>query len=334
MRAVSRVLVTGMGGFLGSYLAQFLCGEGLTVAGSVHEESSPPAPIQDIADAFPCEILDGKQVANMVEATRPDVVFHFAGQSLPQRSWEDPETTFRVNILGVVNVLEAVRRAGRDPVVVVAGSSAEYGPVAPEQLPIPEEGLIHPASPYGASKAAAGLLARFYEDAFGVKAIRIRPFQVIGPHKMDDMCSDFARGIVAVERGLEPVLRVGNLEAVRDFLDVRDVVRGAWLIARKGLPGHAYNICSGVGHSAQEVLDILRSYSSQDVPVERDPARLRPSDQPIVVGDNSRLRALGWEPTIPLEESLASILECWREANDGQVAVAREASAAARKDAG
>lgn len=330
---MKRCLITGMGGFLGSYLAQFLCGEGLTVAGTVHEESSHPLPIPDLANAFPCDILDGEQVAKAVDETRPGVLFHFAARSLPQRSWEDPETTFRVNIIGVVNVLEAVRRAGRDPIVVIAGSSAEYGAVAPEQLPISEDGLIHPTSPYGASKAAADVLTRFYAAAYGIKAIRIRPFQAIGPRKMGDMCSDFARGIVAVERGLEPVLRVGNLEAVRDFLDVRDVVGGAWLIAEEGLPGQAYNICSGVGHSGQDVLNILLSHSSRAVPVERDPARLRPGDQPMVVGDNSRLRALGWEQTVPLEQSLISILEYWRETDDGQIAVAREASAAARKDA-
>lgn len=309
---MSRVLITGVGGFLGSHLAEFVRQEGQAVTGTVHRNTPPPDFVADAITTLPCDVLNGREVEEAVEAARPEFVFHFAAQSLPRLSWQDPQTTFRVNVLGTLYLLEAVRKTGLDPVIVIAGSSAEYGPATPANARLREESIIRPASPYGASKAAADLLAAFYGEAYRLRVVRIRPFLAIGPGKVGDVCSDFARGIVAVERGLRSALPVGNLEAVRDFLDVRDVVPACWLIARRGAPHQAYNICSGRGHSIQEVLDILLSYAARNIPVAHDPALMRGNDQAIVVGDNSRLRALGWQPTIPLERSLAEILNYWR----------------------
>jgi GDP-4-dehydro-6-deoxy-D-mannose reductase len=163
------------------------------------------------------------------------------------------------------------------------------------------------------------LLSRVYWQAYGMKVVRARLFFVIGPRKVGDVCSDFARGVVAVENGRSDCLRVGNLAAIRDFVDVQDAVRGLWLLAEKGLPGEVYNICSGVGHRVQEVLDILISMAARPMLVERDPHRMRPSEEPVVVGDNSKLRALGWEPKIPLPETLAAILNFWRSQPGGPV---------------
>ena len=309
---MSRVLITGIAGFLGSHMAESLLEAGHTVTGTVHQTGRGLNGGGEVA-ILPCDILEAKQVEEAVAAARPEVLFHFAAQSLPAVSWRDPETTFRVNVLGTRNLLEAVRRAALDPLLVVAGSSAEYGSVLAGGQPIKEEAVIRPSSPYGMSKAAADVTARFYGETYRLKVIRVRPFLAIGPRKRGDVCSDFARGVVAVERGAQPALPVGNLDAVRDFLDVRDVVRALRLIADRGAPGQVYNVCSGAGTAVRDVLEIMLSHAARPVPVVSDPALLRPADEDIVIGDNSRLRALGWQPTIPLDDSLAAILDYWRQ---------------------
>jgi GDP-4-dehydro-6-deoxy-D-mannose reductase len=224
---------------------------------------------------------------------------------------EEPEATFQVNVLGTLNLLEVLRKAGLDPVVVVAGSSSEYTATL-DQAPIREDHPLLPDSPYGASKAAASLLALLYHSAFQMRVIVVRPSFVIGPRKVGDVCSDFARQVVAVEREKQPSLQVGNLEAVRDFLDVKDAVRALWLLAEKGEPGGVYNLCSGTGTKVGSVLEMFLAMASRPIPMEQDAGRLRPVDKPFVVGDNSRLRAQGWAPQVAMEQSLAAILDYWR----------------------
>ena len=307
---MSRILITGVAGFLGSHLARTLLESGHSVTGTVHRAG--PRALEGIT-TVPCDIEHARQVEDAVTAARPDVVFHFAAQSLPAVSWRDPRTTFSVNVQGTLNLLEAVRGSGLDPLAVVAGSSAEYGPAPAGGPPIKEDAEVWPSNPYGASKAAATLLARFYAQAYRMKVIVVRPFLAIGPGKTGDMCSDFARGIVAVERGTRPVLPVGNLEGVRDFLDARDVARACRLIAERGMPGETYNICSGEGRAVREVLELLLAGASRPVPIVRDRALARPADPGVLIGDSSRLRALGWEPAVPLEQSVAAVLDHWRE---------------------
>jgi GDP-4-dehydro-6-deoxy-D-mannose reductase len=246
-------LITGIGGFLGSHLADFLLTQGWEVTGILRQDSSNVAHIRHGLALFHCDILDKAQIESVVREVRPEAIFHLAAQSLPSRSWQEPEATFQVNVLGTLNLLGAVRAAELDPVVVVAGSSAEYGPSMPEEIPIKEDAPLRPASPYGVSKAATTLLALQYHRAFGMKVVVARPFFVIGPRKSGDACSDFARGVVAVERAyvgcrmsdvgqlstLNPRpstgLQVGNLEAVRDLLDVEDAVRALWLLLQRGV---------------------------------------------------------------------------------------------------
>jgi GDP-4-dehydro-6-deoxy-D-mannose reductase len=311
-----RYFITGIGGFLGSHLAEFLLAEGLPVYGTIHKDFRNVEHTKDKLALLPCDILDRQQVETAVVKTQPQVVFHLAAQSLPVLSWKDPEATFRVNVFGTLNLLEAVRKSGIDPTILVSGSSAEYGFTRPDEMPIQEEKALRPATPYGVSKAAADLLAYLYWRTYGMKVICGRPFFVIGPRKRGDVCSDFARGIVAVEKGQQPSLKVGNLEAVRDFLDVQDAIGALWLLVEKGTPGEVYNLCSGVGHKIGEVLRILLAMAMKPVPVEQDPARLRPADEPVVIGDNAKLRALGWEPQVPLQVTLARVLEFWRQAYD------------------
>lgn len=263
-------------------------------------------------DVIRCDVAHANQVSAAVEAAKPDVVFHLAAQSLPEISWKNVRATFRTNFLGTLNVLEAVHLTAPEATVVIAGSSAEYGPTRENEPPLGEEASINPTSPYGASKAAADVIARFYGDVLATKVLRVRLFHAVGPRKTHDMCSDFARGIVAVERGLRSSMRVGNLDAVRDFVDVVDAVHACQLVAERGTAGQVYNICSGVGHSVQQILDILLSKARSPIHVERDRGRLRPGDQSAIIGDNTRLRGLGWELTVPIEQTLQTILDYWR----------------------
>jgi GDP-4-dehydro-6-deoxy-D-mannose reductase len=309
---VSGCLITGIGGFLGSHLAEFALAQGWTVSGIYRSDSPNIERIRHEVALFRTDILDGTQFENAAQKVRPDVIFHLAAQSSPSVSWMEPERTFRVNVLGTLNLLEGVRAAGLKAAVVVAGSSAEYGLSQPEEIPIQEDKPLRPASPYGVSKVASSALALLYHRAFEMKAVVVRPFFVIGPRKTSDVCSSFARGIVAVETRKQTSLNVGNLDTVRDFLDTEDAVRALWLLAEKGVPGKTYNVCSGTGHKVGKVLEAFLRLSFRPIPVEHDPALLRTADEPVVVGDNSRLRALGWIPRVPLDDSLSRILGYWR----------------------
>lgn len=305
-------MITGVGGFLGSHLTDFLLSQGWEVKGVLRQDSRNIAHIHNGLALFRCDIANKAQIENVVRSARPEVIFHLAAQSLPSLSWKEPEATFQANVLGTLNLLDAVRACGLDPVLIVAGSSAEYGPREPGEIPIKEDTPLRPASPYGVSKVSTSLLALMYRRAFGMRVILARPFFVIGSRKVGDVCSDFARGVVAVERGDQPSLKVGNLETVRDFLDVEDAVRALWLLIQKGTPGQVYNVCSGVGQKVRTVLELLLEMGSKPIPVEHDPVRVRPVDEAVVVGDNSRLRALEWAPRVSLNDSLARILDYWR----------------------
>ena len=307
-----RCLITGAGGFLGSYLAELMLEKGYAVHGAVHKDSRNLAHISDQMSLLPCDMLDKGQVKAAVLESRPQLIFHLAAQSLPFVSWKDPEHTLEANVLGTLHLLEAVRTSGIKPTILLAGSSAEYGFAAPNEVPIAETAPLHPASPYGVSKVAADLLGQLYARTYDLRVICLRPFFIIGPRKVDDVCSDFARGIVSIEAGRQAKLAVGNVEATRDFLDVADAIEACWLVAQSGKPGDVYNVCSGMGHSIREILDTLCSLATKPIPVELDPTRLRPSDEPIIVGDNRRLRRLGWSLHVPLAETLARILQYWR----------------------
>jgi len=309
---MKRCLITGIGGFLGSHLAEFLLAQGLAVYGTVHRNIRNIEPLKHKPVNMTCDLLKGDQVEATVATVRPALVFHLASQSLVTRSWQDPEGTLQVNVLGTLHLLEAIRRVGDHPLVIVVGSSAECGSSSPEGIPITEDRPPCPTSPYGVSKVAAGLLSRLYWRTYGMKVVRVRPFFVTGPRKVGDVCSDFARGVVAVENGHRERLLVGNLSPIRDFLDVRDAVRAFWLLAEKGSPGEVYNVCSGVGRTVREVLDIIVSLANRPVSVDQDPQRRRPADEPYIVGDNRKLRALGWAPELPLEMTLADMLDYWR----------------------
>lgn len=305
-------LITGCGGFVGSHLSEWLLSQGCRVVGTVRHDARHIAHLRDRLEVHACEITDRVRLVSIVRSAQPDFVFHLAAEDEIQSSWDDPRTTLEVNVLGTLTLLECVREAQPDAVVQIAGSAVEYGPSAPEDLPIAETRDPRAVNPYALSKTAAVQLGRLYAMGYAMRVHTVRPFQFIGPRKYPDACSDFAKGIVEVERGRAQDLSVGNLEAVRDLLDVRDGVKAMWLIARLGQAGEVYNICSGVGYRLGDILEWFMALAHTHVRVREDPARLRPLDVPVIVGDNAKLRGLGWQMEIPLERTLVGILDYWR----------------------
>jgi GDP-4-dehydro-6-deoxy-D-mannose reductase len=259
-----------------------------------------------------CNMSDADDVDRIIEVCRADRIFHLAAQSYPVKSWSDPVGTIQANLLGTLYLLDAVRKRNPACQVLVFGSSAEYGSSSAQAEHIPETAAMEPDNPYGVSKVAADLLSDVYARAYGQNIIRVRPFFVIGPGQGSNVFVDFAKRIVEVERGSRDSLGVGNVSAVRDLVDVRDAVRAIWTIAEKGATGEVYNLCTGQAHSIRDALDIMLKLASTPVRVHTDMAIFRPLDTPRLVGDSSRLRQLGWTPEIPLEQTLADILQFWR----------------------
>jgi len=218
--------------------------------------------------------------------------------------------------MGTVRLLDEIVRLGINPRILLAGSAEEYGKVTPEQIPIRETNPLNPSSPYGASKAAVSLLFKQYCTKFGLPVLYVRAFNHIGPGQAPGFVTvDFAKQIAEIEAGKrEPVMKVGNLEARRDFTDVRDVVGAYWILIREGSPGEVYNVASGTAPAIKEILEILLQKASVKIEVLKDQTRMRPSDVPILLGDIAKIKAkTGWEPTISLDRSLEDILNYWRQ---------------------
>jgi GDP-4-dehydro-6-deoxy-D-mannose reductase len=316
-----KVLVTGAGGFVAGHLVDFLQAEHPTAElfGLVRPHGS--APRTSGVTVFEAELNDPASIEPVLDAVAPDRIVHLAGQSSVHQSWIDPGGTLRTNILGIVHLLDAVRRRGLRPDVLVVGSAEEYGMVEAAELPLREDLPLRPSSPYAVSKVAQGLLALAYGPAGGMRVLRTRTFHHTGPGRGETFAeSSFARQIAEIEAGKRPpVIHVGNLEAGRDYTDVRDVVRAYWALLDRGVAGEVYNVCSGLGRRIHELLDLLLAESGASVEVRVDKERLRPSDVPALVGDPRRLReATGWEPRVPLEESLRDLLHDWRQRTASQ----------------
>ncbi len=315
-----RVLITGVTGFAGSHLAEYILAQHpkVEVYGTMRWRSRTEN-IRDVESSIQlleCDLRDQSSVKQLIERVRPDRVFHLAAQSFVPSSWNAPAESLTTNILGQLHIFEAVKAAKLDPWIQIACSSEEYGLVHADELPIRETNPLRPLSPYAVSKVGQDYLGYQYFKSFGTKVVRTRGFNHDGPRRGDVfVSSNFAKQLASIEKGIKPpVMYVGNLEARRDFTDVRDIVRGYWLALDGGCDaGEVYNICSGTDYSIQSVLDRLIEMSGQKVEVKQDPARLRPSDVPVLLGDASKFtKATGWKPEIAYDQTLKDMLDYWR----------------------
>lgn len=315
-----RALITGITGFAGSHLADYLLADhpDVEIFGTYRWRSRREniEHLEGKVRLLETELRDYTSVHTTLAEARPDYVFHLAAQSFVPASWTAPNDTLTANIAGQTNLFEAIRALELDPVVQIACSSEEYGLVHPDEVPIKETNPLRPLSPYAVSKVAQDMLGYQYFRSYGLKAIRTRGFNHTGPRRGDVfVTSNFARQLALIEAGQrEPVIRVGNLDAVRDFTDVRDTVRAYWLAVRRATPGEVYNIARGEGITIRELLDRLIALCDTEVRIETDPERLRPSDVEILLGDSSKFRQeTGWEPQVPFEKTLSDTLDYWRE---------------------
>jgi GDP-4-dehydro-6-deoxy-D-mannose reductase len=314
-----KVLITGITGFVGSHMAEFLLQRGDVEVHGIERWRSKKENIGHIEEKInihECDLRDASSVEGTISRIRPDKVFHLAAQSFVPSSWNAPAETLTTNIIGQLNVFEAVRKTGINPWIQIACSSEEYGLVLPEEVPIKETNQLRPLSPYGVSKVGQDMLGYQYAKSYGMNIVRTRGFNHTGPRRGEVFVeSNFAQQIAKIEKGKQkPVIFVGNLEARRDYTDVRDMVRAYWLATEKCKAGEVYNICSGKDWAIRQVLEILLSYSKIRVEVRQDPSRMRPSDVMILRGDNAKFcNATGWKPEVPFETTLLDLLNYWRE---------------------
>jgi len=348
-RARLRVLITGVTGMAGSHLAEYAlslpgvevfgiyrwrsrmdnlndlieAGRVTRIAGGGNVRSAAELASRIEAEARPDhlnlilgDLSDPSSMRRLIAGLRPDRIFHLAAQSFVPASWDSPAETLQLNVIGQVNLFEAIREAEIDPLVHVAGSSEEYGLVYPHEVPMKETNPLRPLSPYAVSKVGQELLAWQYHRSYGLRAIVTRGFNHTGPRRGENfVTSSFALQIAQIERDLKPpVIEVGDLQSRRDWTDVRDTVRAYWLTLEHGDPGDVYNIGTGVSRSVGEMLDVLLTLTHRKVEIRVDPSRLRPSDVTLLWSDPSKFQAkTGWQPEIPFYKTMSDLLDYWRQ---------------------
>jgi GDP-4-dehydro-6-deoxy-D-mannose reductase len=313
-----RALVTGITGFVGGHLTEHLLDSGDVVVGLSTSGRWPESlePLARSARVEPCDLaaIPQADLTDLLVRKQPEAIYHLAAQANPQASVADPRGTWNLNLGGALTLLEAVRASGLKPRVVLVGSGVSYGNPAPEFLPVSESCPLRPNNPYSASKAAADLLGIQHFLGHGTDVVIARPFNHAGPRQSSTyVLGGLARQVAEVESGRAARVEVGNLDVVRDFTDVRDVVRGYRLLASSGQAGEIYNLGSGHGTRLADALEVLRGLARTPVEVHVDPARVRPVDQPLLVADPRKLmEATGWRPGIAIEQTLEDMLNDWR----------------------
>lgn len=308
-----KALIIGGGGFVGPYLVRHLVNDlGYEVTVTKTEKENL---VSDIAQVVNLDILNKEQISEVLNAQRPDYIFHLAAQSSVAYSWKNPSLTIDVNVKGCVNVLDAIRDLDFKPRTLLIGSGEEYGHIREGECPITEENNSRPGNIYAATKACQNMLGKIYADAYGMDVMMVRAFNHIGPNQTPMfVVADFCKQVAEIEKGIkEPVMYVGNLTAKRDFTDVRDVVKAYALLVKDGKRGETYNVGTGHALAIQEILDTIISMSDKSIEVKIDPDRLRPVDVPIIEPDIRKINeCTGWKPQILLSQTLKETLEYWR----------------------
>ncbi len=311
---MKKALIIGAAGFVGNYLIDHLavdCGMEVYATKLPHEElGNQNARIYDL------DILQKQNIIDILFEIRPEYIFHLAAQSSVGVAWKNPALTIDVNIKGSVNVMDAVRELFYKPRLLLIGSGEEYGHIKDGETPISEENSLRPGNIYAATKVCQNMIGSIYARAYDMEVMMVRAFNHIGPGQAPIfVVSDFCKQVVEIEKGIrEPVMYVGNLKAMRDFTDVRDVVRAYGLLIEKGSAGETYNVGCGKALAIQAILDLIISKSKAQIKVEIDPNKIRPVDVPIIEADIIKIRdAVHWEPIIPLEQTIQETLDYWRD---------------------
>lgn len=308
-----KILITGATGFVGSHLVEYCLGKGDEVFGTV---IGPNASLDNLSKEVrgkitlvECEMTDYRNVLDMIKTVKPDVIFHLAAQSFVPTSWKSPADTLMNNVTAQINLFEAVLETKQDPVIQIACSSEEYGFVSPNEVPITEDNALRPLSPYAVSKVTQGKLGYQYHANYGLRIVVTRGFNHTGPRRgLQFVCPSFAKQVIDAEDG--EVIKVGNLEARRDFTDVRDMVKAYYMAVTNPRIkfGEPYNICTGKSIRIGDILNEFIEISGKTLWIKEDPSKMRPSDVPVLEGDPTKFKeATGWEPEIDLETTLKDI---------------------------
>ncbi|HAM37819.1 MAG: hypothetical protein A2474_04090 [Elusimicrobia bacterium RIFOXYC2_FULL_34_12] len=312
-----KVLITGISGFAGNFMYDFLTNiKDIDIYG-MYWDFNRKNNIQkkfDKAKLWEIDMINDTQLLdNILKEVQPDIIMHFAAYVTVIGSFKNPGPIFQTNLIGTVNLLESVRKIIPESKVLITGSAEEYGKVPNDKLPIKEEYSLNPVSPYALSKKFQEDIGLYYFNNYGVKVYFTRTFHTAGPKQpIGYVCTDIAKQIAEIEKGNAKSIQVGNLIAKRDFSDIRDVINAYWRIINYGKAGEIYNVCSGTSVSIQEILDRLIKYSNKTIKVEVDKDKLRPSDVPDFVGDNTNLKKIGWSQKYTLEDTLSAVLNWWR----------------------
>jgi GDP-4-dehydro-6-deoxy-D-mannose reductase len=302
-----RVIITGIEGFVGPHLKNELEQNKIEVFGTYLLD-----PVHSSPNFFHMDVLNPSEIHTVLFDIQPDAIIHLAGFSSVRKSFEQPALCKKVNVDGTENLLKTVARLGLTPKILMINSGEIYG--IPQSLPITESHSLSPRSPYGESRILQEKVCQNYIEELGFHIVIARSFNHTGPGQTESFAiPGFAKQIVAIERGEQRPLFVGNLQAIRDYSDVRDVVRAYYALLLQGKNEERYNVCSGNGYRMQDLLNILKSLANVDIHVQVDPSRLRPTDIPELIGDYTKIRiATGWTPQIPIETTLFDVLEFWR----------------------